>query len=395
MQVKNNFNASPDNSTRHDTKSVPKPAGNGNESGKAAQKRLAYAKFAYTTRRVPLENIGRLITTESYPQPGDLVLARVLKPGQHEHLELPNGRKALLYPGDEIVVTYANRYAPDQFEATVPEDLSPCHLVAAGGIAARMLHKHAKMKNPTEIEPLALLGYADGRPINLADYSIPHVKPQIVRPRPLTIAVFGTSMNSGKTTSIASLTRGLIADGQKVAAAKLSGTGAGGDIWHLRDAGADPVIDFVDAGVPSTYLLPSSKLDEITDALLACLFDAPVDFILVEISDGLLEPETARLINSPNFYAYIDAVIFTAIDSLGVVGGISWLHQHNMPVIGISGLLTNSPLAVREASGATDVPIYPTGNLTHQDVAAAIREKVMAKAASRRKKLLKIAPKIE
>jgi hypothetical protein len=38
---------------------------------------------------------------------------------------------------DAIIVAYGHRYAPDQFEAYVPEDLGPCHLVAGGGVAAR------------------------------------------------------------------------------------------------------------------------------------------------------------------------------------------------------------------------------------------------------------------
>jgi len=48
---------------------------------------------------------------------------------------LPNGRRQTLFEGDEIIVAYANRHAPDQFEAEVPDSLSDCHLVASGGVA--------------------------------------------------------------------------------------------------------------------------------------------------------------------------------------------------------------------------------------------------------------------
>jgi hypothetical protein len=311
--------------------------------------RLARAKFAYTTRRVPVEYVAGILRAKRHPQAGDLLLAEVVKLGQHEHLELPVGRRAKLYPGDEIVVAYGSRYAPDQFEAIVPDRLSPCHLVAAGGIAGRTIQKHAKMKNPTAIAPIGLLGDSEGRRINLASWGLAPLKPDPASPRPPTVVVAGTSMNSGKTTVISCLTRGLVSDGCRVAAAKLSGTGAGGDHWQMIDAGANPVLDFVDAGVASTYRLAADEVNRVTDTLLVHLFRSEVDVVLLEISDGLLEPETARLLTSPEFRVFIDAVVFTSSDAMGAAAGVAWLREHGLPVVAVSGLLTRSPLAMREA----------------------------------------------
>ncbi|GET40337.1 hypothetical protein [Microseira wollei] len=86
------------------------------------------------------------------------MLVRVDEIGQHERLEQGDGRKGIIFPGDELVLCYGNRYAPDQFEAEVPEDLSPCHLAAAGGIAAKVLSQHVDMEMPTAITPIGLLG---------------------------------------------------------------------------------------------------------------------------------------------------------------------------------------------------------------------------------------------
>lgn len=352
--------------------------------------RLAHAKFAYTTRRVPRDVIITLLPGEKHPKAGDLVLARVIKLGQHEHLELPDGRRAALFPGDEIVLTFGNRYAPDQFEAVVPGRLlSPCHLVAAGGIAAQTLHKHSKMHSPTDILPLGLLGDMDSHRINLSRWALTSMKPDSSANRPLTIAITGTSMNSGKTTVISSLTRGLISTGQRVAAAKISGTGAGGDHWRMIDAGANPALDFVDAGVASTYLLSPNEMDKVTDTILGHLMEAPVDIILLEISDGLLEPETTRLLAKSNLKNFLDAVIFTAYDAMGAIGGINWLRLHNLPVIAISGLISNSPLAMREALATAEIPIYSTGSLIQSEVASTILDCVNSRALSRRKEVAK------
>jgi hypothetical protein len=113
--------------------------------------RLGRAKIAYATHRVQLRDIQTLIASDTAaPRAGDLVLARVGRIGQHRRIELRNGRRAILFEGDEIVLCYGNRYAPDQFEAYVPGDLGPCQMAAAGGVAGRVVASHARMKAPTE-----------------------------------------------------------------------------------------------------------------------------------------------------------------------------------------------------------------------------------------------------
>jgi len=86
--------------------------------------RLPAAKPAYTTRHVDLNSATGLLSGVR-PAVGDLVLATVTAVGQHPKVEGPDGRRASLFPGDEVVVAYGHRYAPDQFEASVPDDLGP------------------------------------------------------------------------------------------------------------------------------------------------------------------------------------------------------------------------------------------------------------------------------
>ena len=113
--------------------------------------RLAGVRRSFTTRRVSMPDKMLLIQDNVEPRTGDLVLANVTAIGQHTRLELPEGRRSQLYVGDEIIVAYGHRYAPDQFEAEAPADLGECHLVAAGGIASRLLSKNTKIKTPTRI----------------------------------------------------------------------------------------------------------------------------------------------------------------------------------------------------------------------------------------------------
>ncbi len=326
--------------------------------------RLNKVKAASTTRRVNLGNVATILSGNLKPQAGDLVLARVEKIGHHKQIELPSGRKAKLFPGDEIIVSYGNRYAPDQFEAEIPQDLSPCHLVAAGGLAATVVSQHAKVAAPTTIQPIGLLGDRDGKPVNLRNWALPLIC--YVGKRPLTIAVVGSSMNSGKTTTAGNLIKGLVLSGKKVGAAKITGTGSGNDLWLMRDAGASRVIDFTDAGFASTYRVEPKEVETILDILTNNLAISGVDAIVLEIADGLYQQETSKLVSSPVFRDVVDGVVYASNSSLGASTGVKLLESYQLPVLAISGVVSSSPLAARETALATGLSVLNTEKLCNQ-----------------------------
>lgn len=323
--------------------------------------RLAHAKFAYTTGRVRREEATCLLNGDRVPGLGDVVLAKVEQIGQHKRVEGPDGRLSTIFPGDEIVVCYGHRYAPDQFEADLPEEMAACHLVAGGGVAAWVVSRHVSMAAPTTIEPIGILGRHDGTPINLADYALQPIAPPLSRPT--TVAVVGTSMNSGKTTTAAHLIRGLVRAGCRVGAAKVTGTGSGKDLWLMRDAGADPVYDFTAAGVPSTYRAGQERIEGIMVRLTDHLAAVGVDAIVLEVADGLLQEETAALVESARFADRVDRLLFAAGEAMAAASGLEWLSDRGLRIHGISGVLAASPLAAREAALAANVPVFTLEDL--------------------------------
>lgn len=342
--------------------------------------RVLQAKRAYTTRRVPLAAMRSLITdATATPQPGDLVLARVVRLGHHAALQGADGQRLTLFEGDEILVCYGARYAPDQFDAFVPDTLGPCHLVAGGGVAAVVRARHAKTRAATAIEPIGLVLDAGGRRVNLRDHALPAAAIPRAR-QPVTIASLGTSMNAGKTTSAAFLIRGLVRAGLRVAAAKVTGTGACGDPHLLRDAGAVRVLDFTDAGAVSTAGMDVAALEVLADTLIAHLSGAGVDAIVLEVADGLFQRETAALLSSPRFADRLDGVVFAAGDAMGAAAGAAWLAGRGLTPLALAGTLTCSPLAAREAAEASGLPVLDLEALGSADTARAL----WARAASAR-----------
>ena len=316
--------------------------------------------------------MSRILREAPAPEAGDLVLARIDAIGHHARLQLASGRRRNLFVGDEVVVTYGNRYAASQFEAVVPDTLGPCQLVAGGGVAAKARSWHARIaKGATQITPIGLLAGATGKPANLRDYALPSVN-RLEAPVPATVAVVGTSMDSGKTQTAAFLVKGLTLAGLRVGFAKVTGTGAGNDTWLVTDAGADPVLDFTDAGLVSTYLAAHSEIERVLITLVSHLTKAGVDAIVLEIADGVLQRETAALLPSAVFRRVAGAVLLAACDSMGAVAGVHWLKSQQLPTIGLSGVLTSSPLQREEAATATGLPVFPRTDLARASTALKI-----------------------
>lgn len=343
--------------------------------------RLRQAKRAFTTRYIDLGSATALLA-DAAPRTGDLLLAKVVAIGQHKRLELPDGRRAALFPGDEVVLSYGHRYAPDQFEAVVPDDLGPCELVAAGGVAARVQASHAKMAEATSLAPVGLLADARGQRLNLLD-GAPIDRPRVASsPRPVTLAVAGSAMNAGKTTAAAHLVRGLAAAGLRVGAAKVTGTGAGGDTWLLADAGAFPVYDFTSTGLATTYRVGHDQVRRVFTDLTDQLASDGCEVLVLEIADGVYQEETAALLEDPLFAERVDALVFAAVDALGARAGQDWLRARGLSPIAFSGLLSASPLSTREAEAVTGRPVWDLDRLSCPDHARELASSLRAARAA-------------
>lgn len=317
------------------------------------------------------------------PGAGDVVVARVTEILNHKRVETPASRKAILFPGALVMLAYGHRYAADQFLAHVPDSLGPCHLVAAGGVAGMVTEQHARVDDPTRIEPLGLLA-DEGGIVNLTRFAPYALNPVpslgataaelagALPGRPTVIGVLGTSMNSGKSTAMATLVNGLTRAGLTVSAGKSTGTGAGNDPMLYRDGGAATVLDFTDFGYPTTFRLDFEQVRSLTVNLIDALSGADTDVVVVEIADGVYQGETARLLRDPLFQCVVDRVVFAAGDALGAVGGVRELQAAGLDVAAVSGVLTSSPLATAEAREVLSVPVIDTYALTGPDVSTAL-----------------------
>jgi hypothetical protein len=183
-------------------------------------------------------------------------------------------------------------------------------------------------------------------------------------------------MDAGKTHTVMSLIMGLRKKGLAVAGIKLTGTATGKDTWNMLDAGACVALDFVDGGFPSTYLSTFDELLHLYDLLISRAALEGASWVVVEIADGLLQRETAALLRHPGFAASVDAWIFAAGDPLAAAGGISVLRGWGIEPLAISGVVSMSPLGVKETQAATQLRCLTGAELQSGALNARLQETV-------------------
>jgi hypothetical protein len=220
---------------------------------------------------------------------GDYVVGEVLEEaGGIYSIESTTGRMVEVIGGGLVVGAFGVRFAT--LEAVgdwrdIRDDLL-MHSLTRAGVFGRATSV-TPFARPLLI-PLEYKGHVHraGVPLRMRDCV------ERMPARPLSapaVLVIGTSMSAGKTTTLITVIRRLRRRGLRVAGAKVTGVARFREILAMGDAGADTVVDFVDAGLPSTICPP----DEYEDALATMctrLQAGEPDVVVIEAGASPLEP---------------------------------------------------------------------------------------------------------
>lgn len=167
-------------------------------------------------------------------------------------------------------------------------------------------------------------------------------------------------MNAGKTTSCVKLIKALTDQQQRVAACKLTGSVSNRDQDEMRAASAIKVLDFSDFGFPSTYRCDKPELLSLFDTILAEMEPLRPDVTVMEIADGILQRETTMLLEDERFRRTVSGVVLAADNALSARYALDWLQERGHRVIAVTGLITSSPLCMRELEQIAEVPVAPS-----------------------------------
>jgi len=302
------------------------------------------------------------------PKLGDLALVQVVTLGLHKSLENVSGSRLEIFPGTIFVGAFGCRYAMDEFEGMIPEELTEnqeCDLLNVGGTLGKVVSMHSFKGEPTKVRVLSFLKDTSNQIANTQNYS----KSSISAPpeseqkeRPKLVIVTGTSMNAGKSNTAKAVIYSLTSAGETVVAGKVTGTSAKKDVLLMKSAGAIEVCDFVDFGYPSTYMLSESEVVGLFwrsfNFLKAKAKGAT--YIILEIADGLYQRETEFILKSSNIKNYCSHYVFSATDSVGAIAATKLMRdKYQIKISAISGPAINSELGIREVSRyLEEIPVF-------------------------------------
>ena len=203
---------------------------------------------------------------------GDYIVGRyttfgISKPS--DEVELATGRRAHIMQGDLMVGALGIRNSTLESVGDwncIGSDGHMEDLTGAGVFGRETSRSDAIPPSP----PFAYVGHVvrNGRKVCMDDFvqapEVPHKEYDCP-----TILLVGTSMSSGKTTAARVIIHMLKEMGfNRVIGTKLTGVGYYHDILTFRDAGADAVYDFTDAGLPSS-IVPRAKYQKSIRNLLS------------------------------------------------------------------------------------------------------------------------------
>ena len=276
---------------------------------------------------------------------GDFVVCRVLdQPSLPHSIESTKGRMVEVIADDPVVgalgVRSATLEAMGDWRAT--EDDLRVHALTRAGVIGRATSV-TPFARPNLV-PLVYRGHVllDGNKATMAG-CVPDVE-RVELEAPVVI-VIGTSMSAGKTTSVITVVRRLVRMGLRVAGTKVTGVARYREILGMADAGADPVADFVDAGLPSTICEPDVYRRAL-EHVLSRLAVADPDVVVVECGASPLEPYNVDLAEDV-LRDNVRCTILCASDPYAVVG-VAQAHAAEPDLVAGRATSTDAGIALCE-----------------------------------------------
>lgn len=320
---------------------------------------LIVPSAAYAVKKSDIKQYSKEIRTP--PKFGDLVFCEVIELGHHKSLESNTARSHTLNVGTRAVFVMGSRYAPDQFEAYVPETYKDTvEIFSQGGIVGDVRSQNAQLASPTKVRVLGYIVDKENRIINTKNYNIitPKKKSRKGKGAKIILCV-GTAMNSGKTYAAAACCYSLSSMNKDVRASKITGTASLKDPLLMNDCGAKYISDFTYQGYPSTFKIGKEELFNIFNNVDMKYGNNPKNYLVLEFADGIFQRETAMLLKMPEVQSRIHKLVFCASDSTAIYGGIEILKKEfGLTPDAISGVISSSPLAIEEVKTFTDIPVF-------------------------------------
>jgi hypothetical protein len=309
-------------------------------------------------RRVPAPQPMRLV--ESTGGEGDVCVFELRPEASAITIEAGTGRALLIAPGDRFLGTAGYRESTRWIVGDMPPGgLVPGNdywVLADCGVVGTLVGDSSREKGHLgQVQFLGTMHDTSGVTLNIRQFALglestsDHGAPVFL--------VLGTSSEVGKTTAAIGILRALRRSGMtRVLALKATGTSSLTELHCYQDFGADPCLDCVDFGLPTTYPSEREDIDGVFAAMLDTCLAISSQAVLIECGGDLLGA------NVPLFLAGLIArrpnvrVILAASDTLAAIGAKSVLAEMGLSPTLLTGPCTDTPTIERRTRELCGVP---------------------------------------
>ncbi len=281
---------------------------------------------------------------------GDYVAARVTgRRSELYQIEIRSGRMVEVMEGDIIIGALGKRAATlegvGSWEAV--EDDGRMHALTGAGLLGKATSTSLLIPRLMTLEYEGHV-VRDGTTLAMRDFIDPVEDRKFDAP---VILMVGTSMSAGKTTAGRVIIHELWNAGLRVVGTKFTGAGRYRDTLSFGDAGAEAVLDFVDAGLPST-VVPRKRFKEAMRYMLSRIAAIDPDVVVAEAGASPLEPYNGDIaIDALN--EHVRFVVLCASDPYSVLG-VQTAFGLRPDVI--TGPATNTTAGIELAENLTQLP---------------------------------------
>ncbi len=285
------------------------------------------------------------LTTKIQSIEGEIIVVKALKSQKkYGNIELTSGRMSKIKKGDILVGALGQRKALEGVVGNVPKNLKVndvIHILNLGGVLGT-----AESWNPDFIDnplPVMVMGAIaqKGSTLNIQSYSLKQ-EDTLHNTAPI-VLILGSSMGVGKTTIVNKVVHLLVKEkGLKIAAGKLTGVAAKRDLVAMKNAGANPVLSFLDTGLIST-VDKDKVIVPATNTVLNALNKRKPDFLVIELGDGVIGWYSVyTLLQYKKFIKSVSFIIGCANDLVGATGLYEVLKKIGLKIDFFAGPVTNN-----------------------------------------------------
>ena len=312
-------------------------------------KNIKLNKIPSIFKNTKLSHSVNITTNNLLAQEGAFVVVEILESeGFKQEIDYANGRLGLVVKGDVIPAVLGYRKAPVEFAGVVPKSINvndELYLLCESGVVGDIKGVFPSWGKPLKVKILGGILNENKQQVKLLDFALPAAN-QTKTKTPI-IAFIGTRMDCGKTIMACKVAHALKQKGKKVAAAKLTGVAFSQDLYKLEEYGANPVLDFVDMGLPSTCNGNVKQVIAAANNLINHLKKSNPNLIILEFGDSIIgEYHVADILQNLNINQQIDGVVLAANDFCGIKGAQKALADLKLKVDLVTGPVVNSQIGI-------------------------------------------------